>query len=142
MQYSEGRRIGGAAPRNGYLYFQSYPPKKSNLGLPPWWSTSWWFRAACVTLLLLLIWFAYRYRMNQMARRCAILQRSEDRLRRVIDTIPTMAWSALADGSIDFVSQSWLDYTGSATENQLGTGWRTVIHPEDLDRIAIGSDIA
>jgi hypothetical protein len=62
--------------------------------LPPWWST-WWFRAACATLLLLLIWSAYRYRIDQMARQYATLQRSEDRLRLVIDTIPTMAWSAL-----------------------------------------------
>jgi PAS domain S-box-containing protein len=103
--------------------------------LPPWWNT-WWFRTVCTTLLLLLIWLAYRYRINRMARQYAILQRSEDRLRRVIDTIPTMAWSALADGSIDFVSQSWLDYTGLSTEEQLGAGWKTVAHPEDLDRTA------
>src|SRR5712692_9664707 len=39
------------------------------------------------------------------------LRRSEQRLRDVIDTIPTMAWTALPDGSVDFVSRSWLEYT-------------------------------
>jgi PAS domain S-box-containing protein len=100
--------------------------------LPPWWST-WWFRAAYATLLLLLIWSAYRYRVGQMARQYATLQRSEDRLRLVIDTIPTMAWSALPDGSVDFASQSWLGYTGFSMEDWLGTGWRTIAHPEDLN---------
>jgi PAS domain S-box-containing protein len=47
-----------------------------------------------------------------------------------------MAWSALPDGSVDFVSRSWLDYTGFSMEDWLGMGWRTVAHPEDLDRTA------
>jgi len=35
------------------------------------------------------------------------IKKSEDRLQLVIDTIPSMVWSALPDGSTDFVSQSW-----------------------------------
>ncbi|MDX6446949.1 MAG: formate hydrogenlyase transcriptional activator [Blastocatellia bacterium] len=59
------------------------------------------------------------------------LRRSEDRLRLVIDTIPTMAWSLRADGVVDFANQRWLDYTGLALEEaiQEPTG---AIHPEDL----------
>jgi len=34
------------------------------------------------------------------------IKRSEDRLRLVIDTIPGMVWSALPDGSVDFVNQT------------------------------------
>ncbi len=61
------------------------------------------------------------------------LRRSEQRLQDVINTIPTMAWTALPDGSIDFVSRSWLEYTGSSREDGPGRGWRTIAHPEDLD---------
>src|SRR5229473_3740887 len=64
------------------------------------------------------------------------LRRSEQRLRDVIDTIPTMAWTALPDGSVDFVSRSWLEYTGVSMEDCLGGDWRTVAYPEDLDRAA------
>jgi PAS domain S-box-containing protein len=70
------------------------------------------------------------------ARLYSDLQHNEQRLRDVIDTIPTMAWSALPDGSVDFVSQSWLDYTGFSMQDWLGSGWRTVAHPEDLERTA------
>src|SRR5205085_3313863 len=35
------------------------------------------------------------------------LRRSEDHLRLVIDTIPTMAWSIRPDGVVDFVNQRW-----------------------------------
>src|SRR5713101_5961785 len=64
------------------------------------------------------------------------LRQSEQRLRDVIDTIPTMAWTALPDGSVDFVSRSWLEYTGFSMEDCLNGGWNTVAYPEDLDRTA------
>ena len=33
-------------------------------------------------------------------------------LRRIIDTIPALAWCAMPDGSIEFLNKRWLDYTG------------------------------
>jgi PAS domain-containing protein len=37
---------------------------------------------------------------------------SELHLRRVMDTIPGLVWSAFPDGGVEFCNQSWLDYTG------------------------------
>ena len=34
-------------------------------------------------------------------------------LRKIIDTIPTLAWCNLSDGSNEFVNQRWCDYTVS-----------------------------
>ncbi|MEI9976775.1 MAG: DUF4118 domain-containing protein [Ignavibacteriota bacterium] len=48
-------------------------------------------------------------------------QKSEAQLRLTIDTIPTLAWSARADGSGDFFNRPWLDYTGFSAE-QAGIG--------------------
>src|SRR5438094_2553936 len=62
------------------------------------------------------------------------LRQSEDRLRLVIDTIPTMAWSLLPDGTVDFVNQRWLEYTGLSLEEALANATRAV-HPEDLPRV-------
>jgi PAS domain S-box-containing protein len=59
---------------------------------------------------------------------------SERELRTIVETIPVFVGTALPDGSVDFVSQSWLDYTGLSREQWLGWGWMSVIHPEDLDR--------
>jgi PAS domain S-box-containing protein len=64
----------------------------------------------------------------------ATLQSSEDRLRRVIDTIPAHVWSALPDGSVDFINQRWLESTGLTMENGLGWDWSSTLHPEDLPR--------
>jgi PAS domain S-box-containing protein len=59
------------------------------------------------------------------------VRQSENRLRLVIGTIPTMAWSLLPDGAVDFVNQRWLEYTGLSLEEALADPMRTV-HPEDL----------
>src|SRR5579864_2306313 len=62
------------------------------------------------------------------------LQSSEDRLRLVIDTIPAYAWSARPDGSVDFINRRFLEFTGHSTEDILGWGWSSLIHPDDLTK--------
>jgi PAS domain S-box-containing protein len=75
---------------------------------------------------------------NDTARRLrdlyATLQSSEDRLRLVIDTIPAHAWSARTDGSVDFINQRFLEFTGRSMEDMLGWGWGSLVHPDDLTR--------
>jgi PAS domain S-box-containing protein len=64
----------------------------------------------------------------------ATLQQSEDRLRLVVDTIPAHAWSARSDGSVDFINQRFLAFTGRSMEDMLGWSWASFVHPEDLTR--------
>src|SRR5262245_9366028 len=59
----------------------------------------------------------------------------DDAVRLVVDTIPTLAWSARSDGSAEFFNQPWLDYTGLSAEKALGWGWKVAIHPGDLPRM-------
>jgi formate hydrogenlyase transcriptional activator len=63
------------------------------------------------------------------------IRQDERELRKIIETIPAFITTANPDGSIDFYSQSLLDYTGLSREELLGRGWMTVTHPEDLDRL-------
>ena len=46
----------------------------------------------------------------------AEIKKSEDQLRTIIDTIPTLAWCTLPDGSAEFLNQRWLDDTGLSAE--------------------------
>src|SRR5258708_30767797 len=64
------------------------------------------------------------------------IKKSQDRLRLVIDTIPGMVWSALPDGSIDFVNQPWVEYHGFSLEDLGSQGLRAMVHPEDWEESA------
>jgi PAS domain S-box-containing protein len=58
------------------------------------------------------------------------IKKSEDRLRLVVNTIPTLVWRAGPDGVPDFLNQPALDYTGLSPD-QIETGWPRAFHPDD-----------
>jgi len=64
------------------------------------------------------------------------IKKSEDRLRLVIDTIPTLVWRAGPDGSPDFLNQPALDYTGLSPD-QTELGWPRAFHPDDKKRMLV-----
>ncbi len=75
-------------------------------------------------------------------RRAAItkVERAEERIRQserelclIVETIPAIVATALPDGSVDFMSQSWADYTGLSIDQAKGSGWASVLHPDDRD---------
>ena len=48
----------------------------------------------------------------------------------MIETIPTIVWTALPNGAVDFVNQHWEQATGLSTEKTLGSAWEAAIHPK------------
>jgi PAS domain S-box-containing protein len=63
------------------------------------------------------------------------IQALKDQLRLVIDTIPGLVWSALPDGSAEFLNQRWLEFTGLSLKDGLDWGGRVAVHPEDIGRL-------
>jgi formate hydrogenlyase transcriptional activator len=52
-----------------------------------------------------------------------------------VDAIPTLAWSARPDGSAEFLTRRWLEYTGLSAEEASDWGWTAAVHTEDRDRL-------
>jgi PAS domain S-box-containing protein len=73
--------------------------------------------------------------MNDSAEQLAVvyetLRDNEARFRLTIDTIPAFVWSALPDGSVDFINKRWLEFSGLSLEQGLDFGWEIAVHPED-----------
>jgi len=59
---------------------------------------------------------------------------SEQRFRDVSDTAPVMIWVAAPDKSCTYVNKPWIDFKGSTLEKELGNGWLTGIHPDDVEK--------
>ncbi len=62
-------------------------------------------------------------------------KKSEEKLRTIIDTIPTLAWASPENGLGDFFSKPWLEYTGLSQEEARESGWVAAIHPDDLETL-------
>jgi PAS domain S-box-containing protein len=52
----------------------------------------------------------------------------------MVEFFPAMTWRSRPDMSCEYLSQSWLDFTGYASDAALGDGWSRGVHPEDLPR--------
>jgi PAS domain S-box-containing protein len=59
------------------------------------------------------------------------VEASELRLRQMANSIPHLALTTSANGSVEYGNQQWYDYTGFTEEETLGRAWAKAIHPDD-----------
>ncbi|MEO8836472.1 MAG: ATP-binding protein [Caldimonas sp.] len=55
-------------------------------------------------------------------------------VRLIAEAAPVLIWSASLTGANEWLSPSWVAYTGRAVEELQGEGWTSSLHPEDVDR--------
>ena len=63
-----------------------------------------------------------------------VLRESEERFRLIANNAPVMIWMSSTDKLCDFFNYGWLDFTGRSLEQELGEGWVSGVHPDDLKR--------
>jgi diguanylate cyclase (GGDEF)-like protein/PAS domain S-box-containing protein len=51
----------------------------------------------------------------------------------IAEAVPEIIWTATPDGQDDYFNQRCFDFTGSTLDELRGTGWKTIVHPDDLD---------
>ncbi|MEM5543057.1 response regulator [Sulfitobacter sp. AS92] len=59
------------------------------------------------------------------------LREAEERFRTMAHTMPVHAWTATADGNLDWISEQLYAYSGVDKDSLLGNGWPDVVHPDD-----------
>src|SRR5947207_2823920 len=87
--------------------------------------------ASGVALFVIILFFAERY----MAIHKAGLNPSRERelyFQTMSEAVPEMIWTSAPDGMSDFFNRRCLEYTGLTIEQMQGTGWKVIIHPDDL----------
>jgi PAS domain S-box-containing protein len=76
-----------------------------------------------------------RSRMTAVERSAAVLRESEERFRSMAEAIPVHVWTAQPDGQLDFMTEKVARYFGKPLHSLLGSGWISVIHPGDIERV-------
>jgi PAS domain S-box-containing protein len=62
------------------------------------------------------------------------LRQSEEKYRFLTEATPQFVWIAQPDGQLNYCNQYWYDYSGLTQEQTLGSGWASVLHPDDRKR--------
>jgi formate hydrogenlyase transcriptional activator len=60
---------------------------------------------------------------------------AEGKLRTVLETIPAYVWTASADGSLEFITESWFEKMGHDRQEVLGWKWPNQVHADDRERV-------
>jgi PAS domain S-box-containing protein len=69
----------------------------------------------------------------------AALAESEERFRQIANTAPVPMWVTLLDRTRGFVNDAYLEFLGVDYETALAFDWRTILHPDDHDRVVAES---
>ncbi|CAO3425606.1 PAS domain-containing protein [Azospirillum endophyticum] len=67
-----------------------------------------------------------------------LLSENEAQFRGLADLIPQLAWMADASGAIYWYNRRWYDFTGAEPGETEGWNWRSVHHPDHVDRASDG----
>jgi PAS domain S-box-containing protein len=60
-----------------------------------------------------------------------VLDENRLSIRRLIDAIAQIVWTANADGTTTYFNRRWYEYTGLKIEHSPQYSWQVVIHPDD-----------
>ena len=63
------------------------------------------------------------------------LRENQKRFQTIADNIAQFAWMTDEHGSIEWYNKRWFEYTGTTLDEMQGWGWRTVHHPDHVDRV-------
>ncbi|KQY86527.1 PAS fold family protein [Brevundimonas sp. Root1423] len=71
----------------------------------------------------------------ERARAEAEVRESEARFRAIADTAPVLIWVTQQDRTRAFVNQAYVAFNGGTYEEARLADWRSIVHPDDQDRI-------
>ena len=83
--------------------------------------------AAFLTISLLVTALIARWRTTA--------EDAEASRRALVDALPALTWTALPDGSRDFHSRRWVEFSGLSAKEAEGHRWAAFFHPDDRPKV-------
>ncbi|KAL7268656.1 hypothetical protein RUND412_008711 [Rhizina undulata] len=62
-------------------------------------------------------------------------ERNELRFMTMCDCMPQIIWTTTPEGTHDYYSKRWYDYTGLTKEESMAKSWEIAFHPDDMDLV-------
>jgi len=76
---------------------------------------------------------------DERSRLSEALRESEERFRLIADSAPVPMWVTKLDRTRSFVNRAYVEFLGVSYEGAVTFDWRTILHPDDIDRVVAES---
>lgn len=63
------------------------------------------------------------------------LHERQEHLKYIIGAVPSVLWTALPDGKLEYVSEAALHVMGMSQEKLIADGWLEFLHPSEVDQV-------
>lgn len=73
--------------------------------------------------------------VTERAQAREMLRESEERFRLIADSAPVPMWVTLMDRTRSFANKAYVEFVGVPYEQALTFDWRTILHPDDAQRV-------
>ncbi|GAC1432348.1 MAG: hypothetical protein PVS3B3_26850 [Ktedonobacteraceae bacterium] len=77
-----------------------------------------------------IVSFAFDVSQQVLARQK--VEEREEQYRFLANAMPQQVWTAMPDGTLDYVNQQTVDYFERSADDIIGAGWQNFLHPDDL----------
>ncbi len=57
---------------------------------------------------------------------------SETNFKAITEATPLIVWTSKPDGAVDYANSRWYEFSGLTKEQTMGSGFTSIIHPEDV----------
>lgn len=72
--------------------------------------------------------------VTELFKQAQVLRESEEKFRSFAQLAPHHMWTSQEDGLLDWFNDQTLRYSGVEVSSLIGTGWASLVHPDDLGR--------
>jgi len=84
----------------------------------------------------IISWYGIHTNIDALKRAENVLQMREHQLLGIIETVPSLLWSASPTGEPTHINRRVRDYSGMPLEAFLDIGWEAFLHPDDFENTA------
>jgi PAS domain S-box-containing protein len=83
-------------------------------------------------------WFGTSTDIHDLRQTQEALKANEEKFETMANNIPQLAWMCNGEGWVFWYNQTWIDYTGTSLEEMKEWDWKSIHHPDHVNRVIEG----
>ena len=81
-----------------------------------------------------VIWHGVCFDIDRRKKAEIRLKKAADYYLSILNSAPALIWRSDIEGNCDWFNETWLTFTGRSMQHEMGNGWASGVHPQDMKR--------